>query len=396
MRTMTHSRPTPTRSKTCGHRRARDGHSPRIPPHRWTRCKEQAIEADPPRAATPGREVGRAESRTGPLVADPDGRGGRGRRRPRSIAISRRIAELVQVAAVALAALECAARGAGAEEGHAEECQQVYPLALAQMVAGAVWAGGRAGQADRHGAMRRDRRSSARGAGARGATVSIGNEGTRAYGGPVTQGGPRAYLFVQTGGKRPEGGGALHESRPTSNRAHHQSLSDCTRLQSDRADAICSGSGRVVARRVQERARRPVDDRARVVQRPHLVASTDRAHPRERRKGDDGVKRDPHYGAARAEAHRKLRAASYAAIYPRSCESHADSGTRLRSTAARRATSTWWRSRGRGSRALPMNSWRRSARCSGGTETASGATEKAHGRVAHTIYFGMGAHSTCR
>lgn len=50
------------------------------------------------------------------------------------------IAELVQVAAVALAALECAARGAGAEEGHAEECQQVYPLALAQMVAGAVWA----------------------------------------------------------------------------------------------------------------------------------------------------------------------------------------------------------------------------------------------------------------
>lgn len=34
--------------------------------------------------------------------------------------------------------------------------------------------------------------------------MSIGNEGTRAYGGPVTQGGPRAYLFVQTGGKRPK------------------------------------------------------------------------------------------------------------------------------------------------------------------------------------------------
>ncbi len=34
--------------------------------------------------------------------------------------------------------------------------------------------------------------------------MSIGNEGTRAYGGPVTSSGPRAYLFVQNDGRRPK------------------------------------------------------------------------------------------------------------------------------------------------------------------------------------------------
>ena len=54
-------------------------------------------------------------------------------------------------------------------------------------------------------------------------------------------------------------------------------------------------------------------------------------------------------------------------------------GMRLRSTAARREGPGMIP--GRGLRALPMNQ-EAIRECSGGTETASGATEKAHGRVA--------------
>lgn len=102
------------------------------------------------------------------------------------------------------------------------------------------------------------------------------------------------------------------------------------------------------------------------------------------------MKRDPHYMAQRSPKRSKLRAASYAAMYPALVRVARRLGYALaiHGSAARDfdiVAVPWTRF------ARPADELVEAIReCSGGTETAS-ATEKAHGRIAHTIYFGSGA-----
>lgn len=88
----------------------------------------------------------------------------------------------------------------------------------------------------------------------------------------------------------------------------------------------------------------------------------------------------------------KLRAASYAAMYPSLVRVARRFGYALaiHGSAARDFDLV----------AIPWTRFARPAaelveairECSGGTETAQGVTEKAHGRVAVAIYFGAGAY----
>ena len=173
---------------------------PRIPPHRG-RVAGAGDRADPPRAAAPGREVGRAESRTDrwSLILTEEA-GEVAKAAPDRDDRKAYIAELV----AGRRGRACSARGGGlaAPERRKDtrsECQQ-NPSACAC----ADGRGRRPAEAapDRpiDGAMRRDRRSSARGAGERQPEHRKRRHLAMAA---EDSGRSPAHLFRQTGGKRP-------------------------------------------------------------------------------------------------------------------------------------------------------------------------------------------------
>ena len=87
--------------------------------------------------------------------------------------------------------------------------------------------------------------------------MSVGNEGTRAYGGPVSRRGMRSMLFVQTGDARPksirEGGGpCLINGKPFVGLAQQQAMNSSDRwwlVECDNAEhgrSIIESEGRLM------------------------------------------------------------------------------------------------------------------------------------------------------